>query len=166
MTGLIVIGVGVTLVDYQQWRHAELDRYGQGWSDLNPPAPALTRLYQNLELGIRMRLPEKTEVDKILKIGVNTSDIGLTDLVRDEAERIKNEGNKLSRDWEYVNTEKINLTVLTWNEDTAGGGQMTRQLVMAKKANRVLKIEVGIDNGDWGKWENTLLEIYKSVEFI
>lgn len=55
---LIVVGVGITLVDYRNWRHLETDRYGKGveTSVQLLPVGDLT-IYKNDVAGFRIKYP-------------------------------------------------------------------------------------------------------------
>jgi hypothetical protein len=166
VAGLMAVGIGVTLVDYIGWRHAETDKYGQGWNDLKSPAEELSNMYQDPIAGFRLRLPKGWKLGELVTVTMASSDIGLTEIVTDRVEALKSRGIKLDRDWEYANSEKINMTVITWEEEQSGGTTLTRQEAMAKKGPKMLDINVSVPTGDWGKYENTFWEIYKNAEIL
>lgn len=195
ITGVLVaIGVAVTLVDYKNWRRAELAKYGQGWNDLKAPAMKLTTMYQNNPAGIRVRLPsdwkvtekapflnsiiykegapithqiqEVMNISGIITVKVLYSSKNLTDNVTDEVKRIMADGGRLSRDWEYANSDKINMTVITRQGNLPGGKTQVIQEAMAQKGNKLVEIEVKVPFEDWNNYENTVWEIYKNTEII
>jgi hypothetical protein len=190
----IMAGVLVTFADYNNWRHAELDKYGQGWNDIKAPAAKLTTMYQNAGAKIRLRLPDNWKVEeekpflnsdttrkidpvsttaqvvarinKVMTMKVWYASGDLTDIVSNEAKRVSDGGNRLSRDWEYANSEKINITVITWQTQSPDGKTEVVQEGLAKKGREVLKLVTEVPFEDWNNYENTVLEIYKNAEFL
>jgi hypothetical protein len=191
---LIATGITVTIFDYKNWRQTELANYGQGWNDLKAPALELTTMYQNNPAGIRIRIPDNWKITErapflnpiiykgttpitsqpqevinireIMTVKISYSDKSLTDIVTDEVKRITVEGGRLSRDWEYANSDKINMTVITRQEEISGGKTEVLQEAMAKKGNKLLEIDVKVPFENWGNYENTILEIYKNTEIL
>jgi hypothetical protein len=170
---LVIIGVGFTFWDYIQWRHEELDRYGQGWKDLEAPAMQLEQMYQSKLLGVRLRLPagwkiedegRKIEVEGIMTVTITTSQEGLTDLVNSEVAKLKASGKELAWEREYVTTEKMDMTVITWQEELPGGRAQLKQRVMGKMRDKLIRLEVAVPEEEWGKYEKTFWEIYKNLE--
>ncbi len=191
---LLVTGTGVTVADYRSWQKAETAKYGQGWNDLKKPALGLTLMYQNDAAGVRMRLPGEwkvtenpvfmrgnirkgadpvtvqpqkvAEINGLMTVKISYSVGNLTDIVAGEVKKITAAGFRLSRDWEYVNTEKINLTVITWQETDANGNVFVKQRAMAKKGNKLLEIDSAAGFENWDVWENTILAVYRSTEMF
>lgn len=171
---MLVAGVGVTIGDYRSWQQAELARYGQGWKDLEKPAAKLTQMYQSKLPGIRLRLPEGWEVKEnaggievigMMTVKVTTSDKNLTDLVNEEVSRMRTQG-KITGEREYANTEKMDMTVISWTEELPGGRGQMKQKVMGKEGERLVVLEVTVPEEKWGDYEKTFWEIYKNIELI
>ena len=152
---LLVIGVGITVWDYRQWRSAETAKYGQGWGDIDKPALALTSMYQDEGGGLRMRLPAGWS-QEMFKIATRTETRNLTDLVDERGidERA------------YIAGRKIDWTVLTWSEELSGGNANRRQEIWGKIGNKVIVISVVVPEGEWGEVRKTLEEVYRNIEVI
>jgi len=191
---LIVIGVAVTIWDYRNWRMAELAKYGQGWGDLKAPALNLTTMYQNNPAGFRIRLPndwkvteakpflnsainrgavpltfqsqEVININGIMTVNIRYADGNLPDIGAAAVTKITGGGHRLSRDWEYANSDKINMTVITWQVNLADGKTEVRQEAMAKKGNKLVEINTVVPFEKWGNYENTVWEIYKNTELL
>jgi hypothetical protein len=191
---LIAVGILVSFWDYRNWQHAELAKFGQGWNDLKTPALNLTTMYQNNPAGIRLRLPgnwkvtekapflnsiiykgvlpisyqpqEVAEIQGIMTVKISYSDNNLTDIVTGEVKRIIDSGNRLSTDWEYANSDKINITFITWQENLTDSKTEVRQEALAKKGNKLLEMDVAVPFDSWENYENTIMEIYKNTEII
>jgi hypothetical protein len=178
LAGLIIAGMVVTFWDYRNWQRAELAHYGQGWSDLKAPALKLSKMYQNDLIKVRLRLPEEWKatggqeiiIQGMMRVRITNSNKNLTDLVAEKVKRITDGGDRLSRDWEYVNSDKIDMTIITWQTNLPGDGSgekiEVRQAAMAKKGDRLLEIDTTVPFDNWGNYENTILEIYKSTELL
>jgi uncharacterized protein YbdZ (MbtH family) len=172
---LLAAGVGWTWVDYQAWRHAELDHYGQGWKDMEKPALKLSQMYQGRLSGVRLRLPEGWQVEErdgvitaggMIEVRISKSSENLTDLVNKEVAGMIAMGRKLTWEREYAVTEKMDMTVITWSEELPGGTAVRKQKVMGKMENRLMELEATVEEGKWGDYEKTLWEIYKNLELI
>ena len=75
-----------------------------------------------------------------------------------EVQNLEKKGIKLIKDRDYITTESINLTVLTWNE-----GELTKQLAMASKDNRLTVVQTSCVQGEWKMYANTFWEVYRSL---
>ncbi len=172
---LAAAGVFLTIADYRQWKHAELDRYGQGPGDLQKPAMKLTEMYQSKIPGIRLRLPQGWKVKEeagmidvagMMTVTISASNENLTDLVNKEIVKMIAAGVKLTWEREYTNTEKMDMTVITWSEELPGGTAVRHQKVMGKMRDRLMDMVVSVPEEKWGEYEKTFWEIYRNVEMI
>ncbi|TSC87922.1 MAG: hypothetical protein G01um101416_237 [Microgenomates group bacterium Gr01-1014_16] len=122
---LLVVGVGFSVWDYKSWRREEIREYGKG-PKINVQSSMfnvqLTEIYQNDELGIRLKYPADWEIEKNLKI--EKSGKNLPDLVDEEVARL----GKLDREPDHVST---NVTVLTKDGN---------QTALTKKGDVFIKI--------------------------
>ena len=75
-------------------------------------------------------------------------------------------GVKLTWEREYANTEKMDMTVITWSEELPGGTAVRQQKVMGKMRDRLMELEVTVPEEKWGEYEKTFWEIYKNIEMI
>ncbi len=178
---ILIIGVMFTLWDYKQWRHAELDRFGQGWADVGQAAREITRMYQGDLAEYRMRIPQEWKIlqkeseNRGLKIvgeGVEiTSSVteragNLADLVDARVMELKGRGIPLRQEREYINSEKINLTVLTWQEEVAGGRAILHQEAWGMTNEKLVVWNAKYASEEWGKWNKTITAIFASIERI
>ena len=172
---LAAAGAGLTIADYREWKHAELDRYGQGPGDLQKPAMQLTEMYHSKILGIRLRLPqgwrvkeerELIDVAGMMTVKVSSSSENLTDLVNKEIVKMIAAGVKLTWEREYAVTEKMDMTVITWSEEQPGGTAVRHQKVMGKMRDRLMEAVVSVQEEKWGEYEKTFWEIYRNIEMI
>ncbi|OGD09132.1 hypothetical protein A2397_01545 [Candidatus Amesbacteria bacterium RIFOXYB1_FULL_44_23] len=161
---LVILGVMVTLWDYRQWTRAEMAKYGQGWGDIDNPAMELTNMYQDKELGIRMRLPTEWNREMV-KISVRPEVESLMDLTDRRVDELKTNGNIVS-ERAYIAGKKVDWTVLTWSEEFPGGKANKRQEAWSKTGDRVMVISVEIEEEKWGEIRKTMEEIYKNIEMI
>jgi hypothetical protein len=155
---LLVLGIGFTFWDYREWKVAEMARYGQGWGDVDKPAQELNSMYQDMGVGVRLRLPSSWNAS-MFKISSRTEPRNLTDVVDERALQIK--ANRA-----YIAGNKIDWTVLTWNEELPGGNANVRQEIWGKIGNKLIVIGVVEPEGSWGEVRKTLEEIYKNIEMI
>lgn len=82
-TGIIIlvllVGMGLTVWDWREWKRLETERFGQGWADLQAEAMPLTVKYRNQELRIIAKLPMGLTVGEQIKFEVGSDkDIGVT----------------------------------------------------------------------------------------
>ena len=154
---LILLGVGVTVADYRQWRRVETERYGQGWADMRQPALELTWMYQNKPAGIRMRLPTGwkveedlrfkdeaptlqegevvmvAQIEKMMKVSVAVTGETTTELVNQEVEKLRASGVSFLAERRSVNTERMDWLMLAWEAELPGGKSETTQKVWGKR---------------------------------
>jgi len=72
---LIVVGVGVTLVDYKKWRWEETRRFGHGYEEQLEPAVPLTKVYQNDIAGVRVKYPGEWGAEENSKFNLQNSNV-------------------------------------------------------------------------------------------
>jgi hypothetical protein len=101
----------------------------------------------------------------MMTVKVTTSDKNLTDLVNEEVSRMRTQG-KITGEREYANTEKMDMTVISWTEELPGGRGQMKQKVMGKEGERLVVLEVTVPEEKWGDYEKTFWEIYKNIELI
>ncbi|HJZ06273.1 hypothetical protein A2634_02380 [Candidatus Amesbacteria bacterium RIFCSPHIGHO2_01_FULL_48_32] len=152
LAGAIALGVGFSIWDLNQWRHAEMDKYGQGPGGAGDELPVISyqldRVWQNKEAGVRIRYPgewpikenSKFEIlnpkiqvlvrfEEKIKISVEKIEGGFSDRVDEEVRNLEKVGIKMAREREYVTVETASITILTWEEN----GQLIQRAMTAKK---------------------------------
>lgn len=192
---VVAVGAVMTVKDYRQWKNAETMKYGQGWKDLSKPPMILEKLYSNKLTGIRLRVPQEWRIeeksgadgnvnlkwDQVVKSGqrmevatvndqmtveIMNKEVNLSDEVAAQMSRLSGLGMVVDKDVTYVNSDKFNLTVITYTEELPGGKANMRQDAYGMKANKLIKLSVTVPEESWGDVKNTYGEIYKSVEII
>lgn len=174
ITLLLLAGIGYSVWDYKKWRWEETRAFGKGPEESAKSEVLSTKLiiYQNGVVGIRIKYPEgfkinenpKFEVlnpkqkfedvvrmgervevvnfgDKV-KINVERTDLGLSDASDRETGRIE-----LARERDYINTEKLSITILTWAQG---------QRALAKIGEKLIVIDSQVD-------QKLFFEILKSL---
>lgn len=163
---LVVGGMVFTVWDYRQWKTEETKNYGHGWEANIGVAPAqkLGGIYTNGVLKFRIKYPQDWEAKGMtfsepfgrarvtVTVVKDTRDLPV---IADEA------AGGVTQDRGYVNTDSASLVVLTWE----GTGE-TKQLALAKKENRLYKIEITCESGIWKAWSATFEEIYRSLVLL
>ena len=161
---LLLMGIGYSVWDYKKWRWEETHAFGKGPEEDSRLKTQDSRLiiYQNSVVGIRIKYPEGLQIsegsrfkvqgsikmgfenlvkegervevvsfeDKI-KMSVERTDLGLSDASDREARMIE-----LTRELDYINTEKLSITILTW----AGG-----QRALVKMGEKLMVIDSQLD---------------------
>ena len=166
---IVAGGVVFSVWDYNLWRHAERDKYGQGPGGASDQklvtSDQLDRVYQNKEAGIRIRYPnelgatagKKGEVvrfgEKIV-VRVESMKGGLTDRADREVEMLLKKGIKLSREREYTAVETAAITILTWEE----GGALMQRAMMAP-GDRLIVIDAVDEEGTFRAMLSSLVII-------
>jgi hypothetical protein len=183
---LILVGMGLSVMDYKKWKYEETKNYGHGPDVVKPLE--LTKLFQNKVAGIRIRYPGewklevnpkfdslsnskktwedvliKNKREQVLEIGSfklseEYVSKNFPDVVNDEVKMI---GTPLSRERQYIVTMAGDVVVLTWEKD---GGVWQRAMVA--RGNRLVIMDVNNNNDEWKKWETTYWEMYKSLVLI
>jgi hypothetical protein len=101
----------------------------------------LTEMYHSQLLGIRLRLPlewkvkeeaNSIDVEGMMTVKISSSAENLTDLVNKEIVNMIAAGVKLTWEREYTNTEKMDMTVITWSEEQPGERLSGHQKVMGR----------------------------------
>lgn len=166
---LIIAGVGYTVWDYQQWKHAEFDLYGQGVATPIPfePSLPLTQVYSP-ELGpFRIKFPTgwivvsnpknpgfvtaKEPSNKAqIKVTVTKSKMTLADNADREADGV-------TRDRDYVAVGANTFTILTWERT------QTVQKALAMNGDNLMIIEVTCDASLWPVYAQTFDSVYRGV---
>lgn len=175
VVGLLMVGIVGSIKDWRDWKYQETYRYGYGWEADRELAAAqkLAGPYQNNVAKIRMRYPEGWDVQETqvvtftspftlnsegkkssIAVFVGRSDQNLPDLVSAEVQKV----GKLSKEWEYVNGEKMGFTVITWE-----GGSWVYQKAMGVADGRLVTIDVSCEKAMWNTFAKTFVEVYKSV---
>jgi hypothetical protein len=131
---LVLIGIGWSLTDYIQWRRLETSNYGQGWADLQTAAKPLTWEYTNTQLGVTMVLPAEWLGQDVKKFFSLRKGFGT------EAEK------------------KV------WEEELPGGRVMVHQRLAKNINKQVIVMETSFAQEDWGEWESTISEIFKTIK--
>ena len=163
---LISLGMMFAVWDWRQWRIAETKNYGQGWAENKEVAPAqkLEGVYTNKRLKFRIKYPGdwKTsgmtfsepagKVKMVITVEKDTRDLPI--IIDKMAEGV-------TKPRDYINTESASVVVLTW-----GGVRETKQVAIAKKEDRLYKIEVTCESGIWKSWGATFEEIYRSLVLL
>lgn len=163
---LIIGGMIFTVWDYRQWKIEETKNYGQGREESKGMSAArkLGGVYTNRILRFRIKYPQDWEVKGMTfsepfgraKITVTVvKDLRDFPIIADEA------AVGVTRDREYTSTDTASLSILTWE-----GASETRQLALAKKEDRLYKIEITCWNGVWKVWSATFGEIYRSLVLL
>lgn len=161
---LLLVGIGYSIWDYKKWRWEETRAFGQGpeESAKSEVLSAKLIIYQNGVVGVRIKYPEGLQInegsrfkvqdsikmgfenlvrmgervevvnfgDKV-RVSVERTELGLSDASDREAGRIE-----LTREWDYINTEKLSITILTWAEG---------QRALAKIGEKLIVIDSQID---------------------
>lgn len=157
LLGLLVsMGMMFTVWDWRQWRIAETNNYGHGWEENREVAPAkkLGRVYTDKLLKFRIRYPQDWGAKAKIRVTVEKDTRDLPVIADEMAGGITQERN-------YINTESANLVVLTWK-----GVSETKQVAIAKKGDRLYKIEVTCESGIWKSWSATFEEVYRSLVLL
>ena len=164
ITLLLLAGIGYSVWDYKKWRWEETHAFGKGPNEDSRFKIQDSRLviYQNNVVGVRIKYPEGMQVnedsklkiqdsikkrfEELVKVGervevvnfgdkvkmsVERTDLGLSDASDREARVIE-----LTREWDYINTEKLSITILT-----GPGGQRA----LAKTGEKLLVIDSQVD---------------------
>lgn len=152
-----------TVWDWRQWKIEETKNYGQGRAESRGVAAArkLGGVYTNRVLRFRIKYPQDWEVK-----GLTFSEpFGRVKMVvtivkdrRNFPEIADEAAVGVTQDRGYINTDSASLVVLTWV-----GADDTKQIALAKKEDRVYKIEITCGNGNWKFWSATFEEIYRSL---
>ena len=163
---LIVGGMMFTVWDWREWKIAETKDYGHGWAENREVAPAqkLEGVYTNKLLKFRLKYPSDWKVE-----GMTFSEPGggvkMVVTVEEDARDLPTIADKMAEGVTqargYINTDSASLVILTW-----GGPRETKQVAIAKKGDRVYKIEVTCESGAWKSWSATLEQIYRSVVLL
>lgn len=164
MGAVLLIGVGITIADYREWKHLEMDKFGQGWNDLDKPAMKLTELYNDRENGIRLHLPGEWKVGKEVVINVGQVTGNLPDLTDARVKELEDQGIMLTGHREYISGEKSNLTVITYEKNLAGGKARMVQEAWAKRADMLVILKAEVDEDKWVNVKKTYWEIFSSLE--
>ncbi len=153
---LISLGMIFAIWDWRQWRIAETKNYGQGWEENREVAPAqkLEGVYTDRLLKFRIRYPQDREAKAKIKVIVE-KDIRDLSVIADEM------AGGITQERNYINTESVSLVILTW-----AGARETKQVALAKKEDRLYKIEVTCENGIWKSWSATFEEVYRSLVLL
>ncbi len=160
---LVAMGMIFTIWDWRQWRIEETKNFGQGWEENKGVGPAqkLAGVYTNKLLRFRIKYPRNWEAEGMTfsepfgraKIAVTVKrDSRDLPVIADEM------AGGITQERNYINTELVSLVVLTWK-----GARETKQVVLAKKEDRLYKIEVTCESGIWKAWEATFEEVYRSL---
>ncbi|KKU01650.1 MAG: hypothetical protein UY06_C0052G0005 [Candidatus Amesbacteria bacterium GW2011_GWA2_47_70] len=163
---LLIVGIGFTVWDYKLWRIEETKNYGQGWEENKGVAPAqkLAGVYTNKLLKFRIKYPQDWEAKDMTfsepfgraKITVTVEkDTRDLPIIADEM------AGGITRERNYINTESASLVILTW-----AGVKETKQVALAKKEDRLYKIEIICESGIWKAWSATFEEIYRSLVLL
>lgn len=132
----IAVGVWYSVADYREWRRLETERFGQGWADLQATAKPLTWEYTDNEFGITMILP---------------------------AEWYGQDPKK------YITLRKgygTEADKKVWSEELPGGKVFIHQRLAKDLGNGRIMMETKFGEGEWGEWEKTIEEVFKSVKVI
>jgi len=153
---LIGAGMIFTVWDWRQWRIAETKNYGQGWEENRGVAPAqkLAGVYTNKLLKFRIRYPQDWGAKAKIKVTVKKDTRDLPVIADEMAKGITQERG-------YINTESASLVILTW-----AGVRETKQVALAKKEDRLYKIEVICESGIWKSWSATFEQVYRSLVLL
>ena len=152
---LLIVGMISTVWDWRQWRIEETKNYGQGREANRDVAPArkLGGVYTNKILRFRIKYPQNWEVKgltfsepfgRIKMVVTVVKDERNFPIIADEA------AAGVTQERGYINTESASIVILTWE-----GGDETKQIALAKRDNRLYKIEVTCGNGIWKSWSAT-----------
>jgi hypothetical protein len=186
--GLIVLtllgGVIFSIRDYQNWRHSELDRYGQGGPGPQVPTPApLGRLYSHPFGKIRFKIPvgwvvtenkaylpgrlptpELEKGQRVLLAQLDDEQKTVhTDVFEESAEGvdlplfINNYAAGAEGEREFINTDNVNMTVLTWKMPIA------KQVAITSNNKRILIMVTTFSSSSWEKYAQTFSNVYRSV---
>jgi len=180
---VLVVGIVFTLVDYKKWRDIEFGRYGQGPTTNQPIAPALSLegRYQNTLVRLRVAYPASWKVfenpatadakhppkiDKLVE--VVRFDAGNEVLAYVTAEKISRnlvdemdsvaKKFTLSREREYISTDKANFTILTWIT-----GSTTHQAAYTTHNTIMFTIYSQSPTAVWTNYEKTFWAMYTSL---
>jgi hypothetical protein len=190
LIGLAIIligGVAFSIQDWRQWKQIELANYGKGESTIvYPTASPLGRLYSHswgkfrikyplgwtvtenklyieskqnkptLNSGERVELVKFESPDTSAKVTVwMESGLGV-----DLPAFINREGEGVSRDREFINTDYANMTILTYEKNPV------RQMAISSKGDRILIIETNTDSVAWVRYAQTFLSVFRSLVWL
>jgi len=195
LAALLFVGVIKTVADWKQWRYEETAKFGQGWGDRRAESMALDGLYQNTLAGVRIKYPavwtatnapqfathpegvrladkvamgsreQVAEIKPYVTILVERGTLSLSDWADREVARIQKEGYSLRQERDYINTDKVNLVVLTW-EEGEGGQKGIRRRAAALKENVFVIIESDLPAADENKYSRTIEEMWRSLVLL
>ncbi len=167
--------------DYNNWRHLELDKYGQGGKPQAAPA-SLEGVYSSRVMGLRMRYPQEWKTTENLKLKV--PEAKLSDK-REEVARFEKEGGKakmvvygvmvegetvdivdkeatgITRERDYINTDGASLAILTWER-----GSEVKQKAIGSRGGRLVILEATCDADEWSGMEPIFWAMYERVVMI
>jgi hypothetical protein len=177
--------------DYRVWKYEETKNFGHGPKNLSPAKkldvvyqndvakiriryPGDWKVTENPVFGESGDLKlqrswaeilaggSRLELAKIGSVGVEVQKavLGIVEAADAEERGIKQAGKSVG-DRIYINTDKISLVVLTWQD---AGVQYWR--AMGVKSGRMVSIEMNNPIGEWDKYEATYTEMLKTVVII
>ncbi len=163
---LIIGGMVFTVWDYRQWKIEETKNYGQGREANRGVAPArkLGGVYTNRILRFRIKYPRDWEergmtfsepFGRVKMVVTVVNDPRDLPVIADEA------AVGVTQEREYFNTESVSLVILTWEK-----ADEVEQVALAKRENRLYRIEITCGNGVWKAWSATFGEIYRSLVLL
>lgn len=171
----------MTVWDYSRWRHAEWDRFGQGREESQSWAPAgkLSGPYTQPLARIRIKYPQGWDVVENASLKQKTARLGpdATEVVRfnhpfgqatirvvteeftgDPPQLIDRLATGETKDREYINSDYASLTIITRE-----GDKLVKQVAVATKRGRMMRIEVEVRSPVWGEFARTVEEVYRSL---
>ncbi len=190
LMGMLMVlagGIVFSIQDWRQWRHIELDKYGQGTGQIAyPTASPLGRLYSHSLGKFRLKYPQNWTItenkqftdpktakfplflgQRVQLVSFDSPESTARIIVWEESAQgidlpnfINHESQGVTKDREFVNTDFANMTVLTWENSSV------RQLAISAKGDRILLIEVLSDKDAWIKYAQTFTKVFQSLVWL
>lgn len=182
------MGIGFSVGDYRRWRYEEIKNFGHGPTESLTPPKDLTARYENAVAGVRFAYPADWTVEpnrifsqknpsiplgkQITMVRVKYPSVSLevgmekaaeqgTALLEGEIKRLKDSGIIFTKERDYLNTDRENWIVLTWEE----GEQVVRYAITAK-GERLVFVKAVVDKNVFSLWTRTVDEVIKNVTLI
>ena len=176
VAALLVFGICFSIWDYRDWWKIERERYGQGPQEGQGLSPAgkLVGPVASSFGKFRLRVPEswdKLESKEVLRFKHPFAQRGVyptltawsekTQLDLPQATDAEAKKYTLTQELDYINTDTTSIVVLTWTD-----GELTKQQAMAKKNDRLVKIQTSCLTSEWKIYANTFWEVYRSLVLL
>lgn len=170
---LLAFGISFSIWDYKNWWKIEHERYGQGPQEGQGLSPAgnLVGPYASSLGKFRLRAPENWDriatkeglrfrhpfaqrgIYPTIEASFEKAELDLPQTTDREAKK-----HTLTQELDYINTDTTSMVVLTWTD-----GELTKQLAMAIKNDRLVKIQASCLTSEWKIYANTFWEVYRSL---